>query len=96
MLGDVLDIGTYWYDDKIRKMNGEFDCVIKRKDSYDIYEVKYLESKLSNKLIKEEIEQINRIEGINIGKIGFISISGFESKIDDIEQLSGEDLYAEL
>ena len=45
---------------------------------------------------KEEIEQINRIEGINIGKIGFISISGFESKIDDIEQLSGEDLYAEL
>lgn len=96
MLGDVLDIGTYWYDDKIRKTNGEFDCVLKRKDSYDIYEVKYLESKLSNKLIKEEIEQINRIEGINIGKIGFISISGFESKIDGIAQLSGEDLYAEL
>lgn len=93
LLDDVLDIGTYWYDDKKKKMNGEFDCVIKRKDSYDIYEVKNLESKLSDTMINKEIEQIRKIEGIRIGRIGFISVSGFENKIDGIEQISSEDLY---
>lgn len=93
LLDEVLDIGTYWYDDKEKKMNGEFDCVIKRKDSYDIYEVKNLESKLSDTMINKEIDQIRKIEGIRIGRIGFISVSGFENKIDGIEQISGEDLY---
>ena len=92
-LGTVLDIGTYWYDDKENKTNGEFDCVIKRKDSYDIYEVKYLKEKLSEKIIKEEIEQMNRIKGLNVGKIGFISVSGFESINSSIDQITGDDLY---
>ena len=92
-LGEILDIGTYWYDDKERKTNGEFDCVLKRKDSYDFYEVKYLEEKLSDAAIKKEIEQIERIEGIKIGRIGFVSISGFENKSSTIEQISGDDLF---
>ena len=96
LLGDVLDIGSYWYDDKQRKTNGEFDCVIKRKTSYDIYEVKYLEAKLSKEMMEEEINQIRKMEGLKKGKIGFISVSGFESEISGIEQISGEDLYADL
>ncbi len=92
-LGDVFDIGTYWYDDKKRKKNGEFDCVLKRDNSYDIYEVKFLSSKLSKKLMEEEIRKIQEIESINIGKMGFISFSGFECELSGIDQICGDELY---
>ena len=94
MLGDVLDIGTYWYDDRKAKKNGEFDCVIKRRDSYDIYEVKYLKDKVSIRMMEDEIAKIKAIEGLRIGTIGFISISGFESCLPGIKQITGEDLYS--
>ena len=93
MLGDVLDIGTYWYDDRNTKKNGEFDCVIKRRNCYDIYEVKYLKNKLSRRIMDEEISKIKAIEGIKTGVIGFVSISGFESTYPEIEQITGKDLY---
>ena len=93
MLGDVLDIGTYWYDDRKAKKNGEFDCVIKRRDSYDIYEVKYMKDRLGIRMMEEEIAKIKAIEGIRIGTIGFISASGFESSPSGIRQITGEDLY---
>ncbi len=92
-LGDVLDIGTYWYDDRKAKKNGEFDCVIKRRDSYDIYEVKYLKDKISIRMMEDEIAKIKAIEGLRIGTIGFISISGFEADLPGIKQITGEDLY---
>ena len=92
-LGDVLDIGTYWYDDRKAKKNGEFDCVIKRRDSYDIYEVKYLKDKISIRMMEDEIAKIKAIEGLRIGTIGFISISGFEADLSGIKQITGEDLY---
>ena len=93
-LGDVYNIGTYWYDDKKRKRNGEFDCVLKRKDSFDIYEVKYLTKPLSLALMREEIKKIRDIEDLKIRKIGFISFSGFEEKMKDVDQISGDDIYA--
>ena len=96
LLGDVYDIGTYWYDDKKRKRNREFDCVIKRRNSFDIYEVKYLSSALSEKLMEEEIGKIRAIDGIRIGRIGFVAFSGFEKEIDGIDEISGEELYREL
>lgn len=92
-LGDVYNIGTYWYDDKKRKRNGEFDCVLKRKDSFDIYEVKYLTKPLSLALMREEIKKIRDIEDLKIRKIGFISFSGFEEKMKDVDQISGDDIY---
>lgn len=92
-LGDVYNIGTYWYDDKKRKRNGEFDCVLKRKDSFDIYEVKYLAKPLSLALMTEEIKKIRDIEDLKIRKIGFISFSGFEEKMKDVDQISGDDIY---
>ena len=95
MLGDVLDIGTYWYDDRKARKNGEFDCVIRRRDSYDIYEVKYLKDKLSTSMMNEEIAKIKAIDGLRIGTIGFISASGFESSLPGIRQITGEDLYFE-
>ena len=94
MLGDVLDIGTYWYDDKKARKNSEFDCVIKRRNSYDVYEVKYLKDKLSIRKMEEEIAKIKAIEGLEIGDIGFISASGFESALPDIKQIAGSDLYS--
>ena len=92
-LGDVLDIGTYWYDDREERKNGEFECVIRRRDSYDIYEVKYLKDRLTIKTMNEEIAKIKAIEGLNVGRIGFIAASGFESALPDTEQITGEDLY---
>ena len=92
-LGDVYDIGSYWYDDRRLKKNGEFDCVIKRKNSYDIYEVKYLSEPLSEDLMNEEIKKIRDISDLSIGRIGFISFSGFEKIIDGIEEISGDEIY---
>ena len=92
-LGDVFDIGTYWYDDKHSRKNGEFDCVVRRRNSYDIYEVKYLRDRLSIRTMNEEITKIKAIEGLNVGRIGFISASGFESALPETEQITGEDLY---
>lgn len=94
LLGDVLDIGTYWYDDRIGKKNGEFDCVIRRRNSYDVFEVKYLKEKASAELMNDEIKKIQSVQGISIGTIGFVSVSGFEDTLPAIVQISGEDLFA--
>lgn len=68
----------------------------KRRDSFDVDEAKYLSSALSEKLMEEEIGKIKAIEGIRIGRIGFVSFSGFEKEIDGIDEISGEELYREL
>ena len=94
LLGDVLDIATYWYDDRIGKKNGEFDCVIRRRNSYDVFEVKYLKEKASAELMNDEIKKIQSVQGISIGTIGFVSVSGFEDTLPAIVQISGEDLFA--
>ena len=46
-------------------------------------------------MMNEEIAKIKTIEGLRIGTIGFISVSGFESSIPGIRQITGEDLYFE-
>ncbi len=89
----ILNIGTYYYNDAKNKTNGEFDIVLKTKDAFDIYEAKYLASPMSDKKIEAEIGQIEAMPGIKVGKIGFISINGFENKHPDIVYLDGDDLY---
>lgn len=89
----IFRIGTYYYDDSATKTNGEFDVVLQKKDNFDIYEVKYYSKPLPLKEMQEEEEQIRDIKGIAVGKIGFISVSGFEELSSEYDCISGEDLY---
>ena len=34
---NILDVGSYWYDDRKNKKNGQFDCVLKENDGYTFY-----------------------------------------------------------
>ena len=90
----ILHIGTYYYDDLVQKTNGEFDVALQRKNGYDIYEVKYLSSPLSEKAMRAEEMQIRELKGIRVLKIGFISVNGFEKQLSDFECLDGEALYS--
>ena len=88
---DIINIGTYWYDDVRAKINGEFDVALETLDGYEIYEVKYLTSPMKEDLVKEEITKIMGIEGIKISSIGFVSSSGFEQPGE--KRITGEELY---
>lgn len=92
-LRGVLNIGTYYYDDAKTKTNGEFDVVLQRKNAYDVYEVKYLLSPMSQKMMLEEVRQISAVKGIKVGEIGFISINGFAPNAGDYICLDGAALY---
>ena len=56
----LLDIGTYWYDNPKEKKNFQFDVVGKREDGYIFYECKFMDSPITDKIIQEEIEQVNQ------------------------------------
>lgn len=92
---DLSNIGTYWYDDKIKKTNGEFDCVIENsKNKYSVYEVKFYSFPMTKESVKEEIDKIKQIEEIDVIKYGVVSSSGFiGSKLDGVDYITGEDLY---
>ena len=90
---DILKIGSYWYDDKERKKNGEFDVAIEKPDGYEIYECKFLKDKVSKVLVEEEYKKVKTISGLNVKSFGIISSSGFEEKEKNIIYVDGEDLY---
>ncbi len=89
---DILNVGTYYYDDSERKINGEFDVVVQMKDAYDFYEVKYTSAPLSVNAMEKERAQVFAA-GLPIGRFGFISVSGFERVPDGYDCISGEQLY---
>ncbi len=90
----LLKIGKYWYDNPKEKVNGEFDLVSKDKNGFIIYEVKYRKSKITDKTIREEIEQLNKCK-VSYYKLGFFSKSGFDvkEKNDDHYLKSLENIY---
>jgi len=92
---NALIVGTYFYNDHINKTNGELDIVIRKKDTFDIYEAKYLNNKLSINDINKEISQIKNIKDLKIDNIGFVSINGFEEdiKTNNFKKISGNQLY---
>ena len=92
---DVITIGTYWYDDRIKKTNGEFDIALETLDGYEIYEVKYYEKPLPEILMREEIEKATRLEGLSVSNFGMIASSGFEANELPIRQISGKEIYKE-
>ena len=89
----VTNIGTFYYDDSSTHTNGEFDVVLERRGTYDIYEVKYYASPLSLSEMEHEARQIRNIKGLVLGDIGFISVSGYECDETPFVQIRGEDLY---
>ena len=93
-LKGVYDIGTFWYDVPKEKLNGEFDCVLKLEDGYAFYEVKLFENKLSLAEMEQEAEQIKKLAGfVEIKKIGFIALNGFEAQSEQYQQIDGEEMY---
>lgn len=93
-LKGIRDIGTYYYDDSVNKTNGEFDVVLKRKDSYEFYEAKYYQSPLCLSEMKKEESQIKNVHDIKVSKIGFVSVNGYESTPKDYVCINGEELYS--
>ncbi|MFA6776144.1 MAG: ATP-binding protein [Sphaerochaetaceae bacterium] len=94
-IADVTDIGTYWYDDRTTKRNGEFDCVMKSKDGdYRVYEAKYYKNPMRSAEVEEEARKIRAIMELRVGRIGFVSSSGYERPDDRYDEIDGAMLYS--
>ena len=94
---NVFDIGTYWYDDRASHTNGEFDCVLHLSDGgYQVYEVKYLKTPMSEDMYKKERTKMMGVKDIAISSYGFVSSSGFSFDISDKPDvfIAGKDLYS--
>ena len=89
----ISNIGTYYYDDSQTRTSGEFDVVLQRKDRYDVYEAKYYTTPMTTGEVEKEAEKIRTIKGLQVNRIGFISVSGFENKKDSYDYMDGVDLY---
>ncbi len=89
----LFDIGTYWYDNPKEKKNGQFDVVGRCNDGYIFYECKFMDSKITDKVINEEIKQVS-MTNLKPVKYGFFSKSGFDvSANKDYLFYCLEDLY---
>ena len=87
-------IGKYYYDDPVRKKNGEFDIVTQDPHGYIFYEAKFRKEPVSSQMIENEINQVNSTV-LNCYKYGFFSRSGFTAKSDgQLILISLDDLYA--
>lgn len=53
-------IGTYWYGDPQNKVNGQFDVVTLDDTGYIFYEVKFIDKKVDETILNEEIEQLSK------------------------------------
>ncbi len=86
-------IGTYSYDDPVTRTNGEFDFVTKDPLGYSFYEAKFRTTPITQRMIEDEIEQVQRT-GLTCHRYGFFSRSGFEAQADERTALIGlEELY---
>lgn len=95
----ITNIGTYYYDDSATRTSGEFDVVLQRKGTntdyiYDVYEAKYYVSALSQGEMYKEAEKIRNLKGLTLGRIGFISMSGYEKEDDQFSCINGEELFS--
>lgn len=80
LLPEVFEkIGKYYYNDPKTKTNGEFDVVTFDPKGYTFYEVKFRKTPVTDRLIRDEIKQVNDT-GLYCYQYGFISRSGFDAK----------------
>lgn len=88
-----FEIGKYYYDDPVNKMNGEFDVVTQDEKGYIFYECKYKNSKVTQDVVDKEIEQVKNVN-MTCYKYGFFSKSGFDLKDDsNLILYTLDDLY---
>ena len=92
-LEGIIDIGSYWYDDRKRHANGEFDVVLEFVNGYDVFEIKCLKGKMDRLLADQEAEKIRSIESFKARKIGFVSIDGFDFTSSEYALIDGSMLY---
>lgn len=92
-LKGVTNIGTYYYDDSTTRTSGEYDVVLQRRSSYDVYEVKYFTSVMPKSKMEAEATKIRNIKGLQLGKIGFITVHGCEEYANEYDCISGAMLY---
>ena len=89
-------IGKYFYNDKEKKENGEFDVVTFNGETYDFYECKFKDGIIPKNEVDKEINQIKRV-GFSINDIFFITKKGIEegskAKSISLDELFDEKLY---
>ena len=90
---DILDIGSYWYDDRERKANGEFDVALKTDSGYEVYDAKFVRKPFPEDEAEEEMRQVGRITDISVRKMGIISASGFEKASVAYVQIAADDMF---
>lgn len=91
---DVYDIGTFWYDMPKERRSGEFDCVLELKNGYAFYEVKYYDKTFSRAEAEAEVQQLkNVLSFMEVSRLGFVALSGFDFTSSEYELISGEELY---
>lgn len=73
----LYKIGKYYYDDPVNKKNGEFDVVTLNRNGYDFYEVKFTKNPVNDTVVREESEQLKKLN-ISYNRLGFFSKSGFQ------------------
>ena len=92
-LDDCEDFGSFWYDDVKNKTNGQFDCVLKHKDGYDFFEVKYYEAPMSKMECEREEQQVRAVTEVACRNVGFVSSSGFDFKSRKYKLITGKEIY---
>ena len=92
----LYKIGKYYYDLPKEKKNGEFDCVTLSENGYDFYEVKFTKNPIDDKIVNEEIYQLEKAK-IKYNKLGFVSKNGFNiSNPANYILISLDDIYSIL
>lgn len=86
-------IGKYYYDDPVRKRNGEFDIVTKDAKGYIFYEAKFRKEPVSAEMIHTEILQVEET-GLSCYQYGFFSRAGFSAKQEkNLRLITLEEMY---
>ena len=86
-------IGKYYYDNPKEKTNGKFDIVTEDPNGFIFYEAKFRKEPITEKKVKEEIEQV-KATGLNSYRYGFFSKSGFEKEnLENVSYYTLDDLY---
>jgi len=96
-ISNVLDVGKFWFDDAKNRTNAEFDLVLKYNDgSYSFYEAKYWKNSLDKKTCDEEslqVRKVARIVNMNLNRIGFVSLNGFDFTSDEYDLINIDKLF---
>lgn len=89
----IEEIGKYYYDDPVEHTNGEFDIVTEDELGYAFYEVKFRKIPVTDKMIEQEIKQV-QATGLACYKYAFFSRSGFDcEKKESVVLIPLKDIY---